>query len=606
MTPDPSIGDYGIIGDCRSAALVSSSGSMDWLCWPNFGSEPIFARLLDNESGGTWAIAPDSPYTSSRRYVGPTNVLETTFEVESGKVVVTDFMPVAGEHYRTHHFSPEHQIVRIARCERGTVNLAVTFTPKEGFSTGHPKILDKKHLGLRANLKCGLLTLQSSLNWTITESGGRAETLLCEGESTCLQLTFSTEGPAVLPSLESAEPSLKRTLDWWEAWSSRFTYRGLNAFAVQRSVLTLKLLQYAPTGAFVAAVTTSLPEKVGSDLNWDYRYCWLRDASFNVQALCGTGYGDEAEAFLEWMLHATRLTQPKLMVMYDLFGNLAPKEREIPHLSGYQDSRPVRTGNLAREQHQLDTYGEVICGAAQIIKRNGFADKETQQVLVKLGGFVADHWMEPDAGIWESRDEPSIHTHSKLLCWVALDALLKMNESGAIKKMPVEHFRLTKQKIRDEIELTCWRKDSVTYSSKPGECELDASLLLIALHGFHEPHSDRLRQKYRKVSEYLYAGDGLLFRNRSKAGEAGEGAFGICAFWAVEFLAMGGGTLVEARARFEKVLSYANDLGLYSEEIDPTSGIALGNFPQTFTHVGLINAALALEKRSKKCTEVQS
>ncbi len=606
MIPVPAIDDYGIIGDCRSAALISKSGSLDWLCWPTFSASPVFSRLLDSDGSGMWSITPRHEYTSTHRYVGATNVLETTFHTATGSLTLTDFMPVASEEYRCNHLTAEHQITRILACEKGSVDLVLNFAPRNGFERVRPIILDKGRLGLRVEGKEGALTLQSDLNWHNDTAGVRAAVSLRAGECRNLILTYTCEGPAVLPPLNNAPADLERTLAWWEEWSSKFSYTGAYKSAVQRSALVLKLLQFSPSGAFVAAATTSLPEKLGGKLNWDYRYCWLRDASFNVSALCGTGYGDEAKAFMEWMLQATRLTQPKLMIVYDLFGNPCPPEKEITNVSGYRSSRPVRTGNLAAKQHQLDTYGEVICGAAQIIKGKGLADRETQSVLVNFGKYVVKHWKEPDAGIWESRGTSCVHTHSRLLCWVALDELLKIHASGAIAKMPVELFRRTRDEIRADLETNSWNEQQETYTSRPHSVEIDATLLLIAMHNFESSNSHRLQATFSKVKQALYAGDGLIYRNRNDDGQPVEGAFGICGFWVTEFLAMGGGTLEAAQENFETILRYANALGLFAEEIDPASGKLLGNFPQTFTHVGLINAALAIEKRAHPPTETPS
>lgn len=598
MMPTSEIDDYGIIGDCRSVALISKYGSIDWLCWPAFNSPPLFSRLLDANNGSLLSVAPRSEYTSTRRYVGPTNVLETTFHTKSGTVTLTDFMPVASEQHKRSHLTAENQITRILTCEKGSADLIARFAPRSGFDRSRLRIADKGKLGLRTLVKAGLLTLQSDLRWNDDTAGVHANFSLRAGESRTLVLTLSSEGPAVFPPLGNALGDLARTLGWWEEWSSKFTYTGQYASAVQRSTLVLKLLQFAPTGAFVAAPTTSLPEKLGGKLNWDYRYCWLRDASFNVQALCETGYGEEASAFMEWMLHATRLTQPRLMIMYDLFGNTCPAEKEVRGVTGYRGSLPVRTGNLAAKQNQLDIYGEVICAAAQIIKGKGPADRETQSALVNFGKFVAKHWKDPDSGIWEPREEPSAHTHSRLLCWVAMDELLNIHESGAIAKMPVELFRRTRDEIRQDLEANSWNEQESTYTSRPHTAELDATLLLLAMHNFEPPDSSRLQATYRKVTEALYAGDGLIYRYRNDDGQPVEGAFGICAFWVTEFLAMGGGTLQAAQDNFETLLRYGNDLGLFAEEIDPACGKLLGNFPQTFTHVGLINAALAIEKRA--------
>jgi GH15 family glucan-1,4-alpha-glucosidase len=594
----PSIGDYGVIGDCKSAALVSKSGSIDWLCWPNFSSGPVLSSLIDPEDGGTWSVAPKNVTSIRRRYVGNTNVLETTFDTNEGTVVLTDFMPVADEQYQRWHLVPERMVWRMVQCKRGSADVHVVFRPANGFEEPCPPLRDRDVLGLRVELTTGMLALYSDLKWNVDGVEARAVFTMKAGDSRSLALTHSTEAPSVMPTTDEADLELRRTLDWWEKWSSKFTYKGPYSAEVQRSILTLKLLQFAPTGAFVAAVTTSLPEHTGGALNWDYRYCWLRDASFNLQALCATGYGEEAAAFLEWMLHATRLTQPKLMTCYDLFGNPVPKEKELLSLGGYRSSQPVRVGNTAGEQHQLDTYGEVICGASKVIRGRRFADRETQKVLMRFGKFVAEHWEDTDAGIWESRDEPIIHTHSRLLCWVALEELVRLHDDGFVSAVNVDTFKVARDKIRKSIEDSSWSTDSLSYTSEPGSSGVDATLLLFALHNFAESGSERLQRTYAKVQDELSVGDGLLLRNLPKAGSPSEGAFGICGFWAAEFLAMGGGSFEDAEAQFGKMLKCANDLGLYAEENEFDTLAPLGNFPQSFTHVGLINAALALEKRA--------
>ena len=608
MQPDPSngqgdspcaIGDYAIIGDCRSAALISRQGSLDWLCWPCFDSPSIFGAILDTKKGGRWQICPAAPYKTSRTYVGPTNVLKTRFTTESGVLVLTDFMPVATEEHKRTRLSADHQIIRMLECVSGEVAVNVTYAPRPQYGSRDAKFIDKGKLGLRVDAGRGMLTLHSNLDFNLAAGTACATRLMRAGETVTMVLTYSQESPEVLPVLDESRVSLQRTTNWWLDWAGQCSYKGPYAQAVLRSALTLKLLEFPSTGAFIAAVTTSLPEQLGGKLNWDYRYCWLRDASLIIGALCGTGFANEAEAFAEWMLHATRLTQPKLMVMYDIFGNLAKPEKKLEHLAGYADSQPVQIGNSARAQVQLDTYGEVICGASHIIKSKGaVVDRETSKVLVGFGKYVCKHWMEPDAGIWEPRGEPAVHTHSRLLCWVALDELLKMDEKGLLRKVPVELFRSTRDAIRRDIELHSWNDDLQSYTSEPGKQALDATLLMMALHNFEQPDTSRLQGTYKRVQEKLGAGNGLFYRNRA-AGEPEEGAFGICSFWAVEFLAMGGGSIEEANDAFKSLLGYANDLGLYAEEIDPSSGAALGNFPQAFTHVGLINAAIAIDKRER-------
>lgn len=591
-----SIGDYAVIGDCRAAALISKEGSIDWLCWPCFDSPSIFAALLDREKGGYWQVCTTGTLHTSRQYTAHTNVVETCFETSTGTLTLTDFMPVADEEYKRRHPCPDHQVIRLLKCVRGYVEVGIVYVPRPDYGRRGAKLVDKGKLGLRAELGNGLLSLHGGSGWTLNDGSACATVHLRAGQILPLSLTFSQESPEVLPLLERAEESLERTVTWWLQWTSKCTYQGPYAKEVMRSLLALKLLEFASTGAFVAAATTSLPEKIGAELNWDYRYCWLRDASLTIEALCATGYGDEAEAFTEWMLHATRLTQPKLMVMYDLFGNPVRDERRLEHLSGYRNSRPVHLGNNARNQVQLDTYGEVICGSARVIGRTGKVDRETARVLIGFGEYVCKHWKETDAGIWEPRGDPVVHTHSRLLCWVALHELIGLHEKRLLKIPTVDSFIQTRELIRKDIESRSWNQELHSYTSEPGSTTLDATLLLMAWHNFDDPSAERLKQTYERVEEKLGSGGELLYRYRIEK-DPEEGAFGICSFWAAEYLAMGGGSLDASKKKFEKLLSYANDVGLYAEEIDPQTGEALGNFPQAFTHVGLINAALAITKR---------
>lgn len=591
------IQDYALIGDCRTAALVSRHGSIDWLCWPRFDSPSVFGALLD-PAAGRWSLQPVAPFSAKRWYIDNTNVLQTRLETPSGSVLITDLMPVASEEDKRALLMPDHEILRIAECERGEVELEMRLEPRPGYAQRQVEIRDAGALGIRFEMRDGTLVLRTDARTVRTiDRSVLARTTLRAGEALHASLTFADEWPAILPPLgEWSRQAVARSVAWWQGWTSRITYNGPSRDAVVRSALALKLMAYAPSGALVAAPTTSLPERVGGDLNWDYRFCWLRDASLTVRALFGLGCIDEADAFLSWLLHTTRLTRPKLRILYDLYGNLPARERILSQFDGYHGSRPVRIGNAATGQLQLDVYGEVIDAVTHFVGTGGAFDREVEQMLYGFGEYVCRHWNEPDEGIWEPRSGKGHNTHSRILCWTALDRLLHLQAKGHLPRAPVADFERTRERIRQDVMDHAWNGELGSYVARFGSERLDASLLLLAWYGFEDAGSDRMRGTYARIRRDLGAGNGLLYRYRT--GESpGEGAFGICSFWGVEYLALGGGTAAEARETFERLCRYANDVGLFAEEIDPQTGAALGNFPQAFTHVGLINAALSLTRR---------
>jgi len=386
----PKIHDYGVTGDCRSAALISKQGSLDWLCWPRFDSPSIFARILDRNKGGFWSIAPLESCVSTRRYVGNSNILQTDFHGASGRATLFDFMPVASEQFKRQHMVPTHELMRQLVCTEGEIAIKIDYQPRPAYGAKPAGIRDMGPLGLRMDVGRGTYWLRSSISMTIEENRAHAEITVQQGEKLQFSFSYAEESPAVLPALgQRIEDALRSSVAWWEQWVARSSYQGPYRDAVTRSALVLKLLAYAPSGALIAAPTTSLPERIGDGLNWDYRYCWLRDASLTVRALLGLGYKEEAEGFLTWLLHATRLTQPELRILYTVFGQLAPREYELDHLSGYSGSDPVRIGNDARKQLQLDVYGEVIEASAQYGQSHGRFDRSTQKVLIGLGKYVA-------------------------------------------------------------------------------------------------------------------------------------------------------------------------------------------------------------------------
>jgi GH15 family glucan-1,4-alpha-glucosidase len=595
-SPHSTIGDYAIIGDCRSAALISRDGSIDWLCWPRFDSPSLFGALLDAGKGGRFAIAPATAWTATRRYVGDTNVLETTFRTAGGVVRLTDLMPVASEAEKRRELWPQHQILRRIECLEGEVPIEMICLPRPDYARTVPRLRDRGHLGVYYENDGTVLILRSDMPLALSSdfSDASARVTLHEGERRYVSLVFSAGDPAVIPPLGAeAEQKIATSLRWWEAWASVCTYTGPYRAAVIRSALTLKLMTYAPSGAVIAAPTTSLPEKIGGVRNWDYRYCWLRDASLTLQALFDLGYLTEAEAFLSWMLIATRLTWPELRVLYDVYGRTHLDEHELPHLAGYANSRPVRIGNDARGQLQLDIYGEMLDAVYQFVRRGGRLDRVISRRLVKLGNAVCRLWCEPDEGIWEGRGGRLQHTYSKAMCWVALDRLIKLHDECGLA-IPVQRFSAVRAEIQQAIESRSFNVEIDSYVSFFEGSDVDASLLQLARHGYVDPGSPRMRATYERIEERLGV-NGLLYRYLGHLDglPPGEGAFGICSFWAVSIQALQG-DVDGATTAFEHVLTFANDVGLFAEEIDPDSGAALGNFPQAFTHVGLIDAALTL------------
>ena len=588
------INDYALIGDGRSAALVSNRGAVDWLCWPRFDSPPIFGALLDRR-GGRWQIGPTGAARVSRRYIDDTNVLETRFDTERGSVVVTDLMTVARE--RDKGLVPDHELLRHVACDRGEVELEMVIEPRADYrpvrAHAHPT------LGLRWQIGSQLLTLRGDRAVGVD---GQLRFTLRAGDAISFSLAFD-QGPAVLVPLgEHARDRIVQSTAWWQAWASRASYAGVDRDRVMRSALAIKLMGFAPSGAIIAAPTTSLPERIGGAMNWDYRFCWLRDAAFTARALLSLGYVEDAYAFCSWLLHTTRLTSPELNVIYDVYGNTPIKERELSDLDGFEGSRPVRIGNAAFAQLQLDMYGEVIDATARVAEVVGSLDRDTQKLLRAFGDYVCAHWQLPDQGIWEPRGPAEHRTHSRLLCWVALDRLLQLSSRGLLDHVDVTRLAGHRDAIRLDIETRAWDRARGCYTAAYGDPQLDANVLLMSWYGFHPASSRRLRSTYSRIQQQLGAGPGLLFRYEDSL-RSGEGAFWICSFWAVEHLALGGGSLAEARALFDAACRYSNDVGLMAEEVDPRNGDMIGNFPQAYTHVGLISAALSLVERARELPE---
>jgi GH15 family glucan-1,4-alpha-glucosidase len=598
----PPIEHYAIIGDCRSAGLVSRDGSLDWLCWPRFDSPSVFAALLDAGSGGRFRIQPTGPFQTQRRYLPDTNLLETRFSTATGAIVLRDLMPVASEADKRRELTAEHEVLREIEGVSGQVEIDIFYQPRPDYGRQRISLEQRGELGLRCGSGSGALVLRSDAPLTISDDRQSATATLpiAAGERKFLSLSYTQEGPTVLPTLGAgARDRVERSAAWWREWAAGCAYEGPYRDVVIRSALALKLMSYAPSGAVIAAPTTSLPERLGGERNWDYRYCWLRDASFTLQALAALGKATEAAAYVDWLLHATRLTSPELDVLYDLYGGTNVRERQLDHLEGYAGSLPVRIGNNAHGQLQLDVYGEVLDAVAEFIDRGGRVpfDRDTVRFLDGLGQTVCAHWREPDEGIWEGRAGRFHHTHSKVLCWVALDRLIDLHEAQGLP-IDVDRFRRERDMIRDAIERRGFNEQLGSYTRLFDGNDLDASLLTLPLYGYIDAAHPRMAATAKRIQEQLGHG-ALIYRYREGTDDGlppGEGAFTLCGFWAVEGMAKRG-DLAGATDAFENLLGYANDVGLFAEEIDPATGAALGNFPQAFTHVGLINAALSLISR---------
>jgi GH15 family glucan-1,4-alpha-glucosidase len=587
----PPIEDYGLIGDCRSAALVSRDGSIDWLCWPRFDSPAVFAALLDQGKGGRFQIAPAQPFHVERRYLHNSNVLLTRFQTATGRLELTDAFYATDEAPPPGRLMPLSMLIRSMRCLEGEVPLRIYYQPRRDYGKDELSLKNWGVHSLVGNLKEGLLHLAADF-----EIRGGPDPLdmtlrLRAGETRSCILSLNENGPAVYPPLDRVQELIDATDRYWRAWAGHVEYEGEHRDAVVRSALTLKLMVYAPSGAPIAAPTASLPERIGASYNWDYRYCWLRDASFTINALFGLGLDSEARSFQQWLLHATRLTQPELQVVYSVMGKPLLKERILDHLTGYRDSSPVRIGNAAHGQKQLDIYGEVM-NAAVIGRDEGVRlTGDERSFLEGIAKYVMAHWQDADAGIWETREGDRHHLHSKAMCWVALDRAGSLAESGELS-LDATRLRAAAGEIKDAVERMAFNEEFQAYTATFDGADLDASVLRLPLVGFESASAPRMASTIEAIRAGL-GRDDLIYRHHGSE-TADEGAFLICSFWLVEDLVLQG-KLDEAESIFRALCARANDLGLFPEEIDPEDGSFLGNFPQAFTHIGLINAALRLQ-----------
>jgi GH15 family glucan-1,4-alpha-glucosidase len=617
------IADLALLGDCCGAGLVGVGGSLDWLCLPRFDSPSVFARLLDPD-GGHWSICPTGAWTASRRYLPGTLVLETTFTTPSGTVLLVDalaFAPGAREHELG--LDVPHEVLRVVRAVAGEVELALRFAPRPEYGLSRP-VLEATPDGVRTFGGPDRLALSAEVELVIDGADARADFSLRAGEQAGFALRWTTgdgarasdgAGPGLVARLlgaggargDGATPPgevgsrLDDTIEAWRSWErAHDRYEGPSRELVRTSSRVLKALAYRPTGAVVAAATTSLPETLGGERNWDYRFAWIRDASLTFEALWIGTCPREVEQFVDWMAAAAgghaRAGQA-LQIMYGVAGERDLPEREIPHLRGFRDSRPVRVGNGAHDQRQLDVYGEFLNVVALYAERLGDLDPVVQRFVAELADTAAREWTLPDAGLWEARSAPRHHVSSKLFCWLALERATELAERiGAGERRA--GWAAERDRIRAAILERGWSERRGAFVQAFDGDELDASALLMPLVGFLPADDPRMRATIEAVAAEL-GEDGLILRYRSKDGlEGKEGTFLLCSFWLVSCLARLG-EVDRARALFERTAGFANDVGLLGEEVDARTGELLGNFPQAFSHVGLITAARDLDRAAR-------
>ena len=595
------IADHGVIGDLRTAALVGSDGRIDWFCCPRFDSPSVFGAVLDATGGGHWSIAPASEASSRQFYFPDTNVLVTRFSGADGVLEVMDLMPVLRPHDPDHH----QRLVRRVSAVRGSMDVRFVLAPR--FDYGRAQhIATAREGGVRFEGPALTLDLTAPLPVTVSGADATATFTLAEGEVAAFVLDVLPDaGPARDPAAQPAEPDalVDGTIAFWRAWVGRSRYAGRWRETVHRSALTLKLLTHEPSGAIVAAATMGLPEEIGGSRNWDYRHVWIRDAAFSLYALLRLGFTDEAEAFMTWL--TDRFTAAAdagadgdgpLRVVYDIDGCSTAGEEVLDHWEGHRGSFPVRVRNDAADQLQLDIYGELIDSIYLFNKHGEGISYDSWRSLQGVVAWLQDNWARPDEGIWEVRSGRREHTFSRLMCWVALERMIRMARQRGLPG-DVADWSRTRDEIFVDILDRCWDPELQAFVQSHGSGVLDASVLLMPMVKFLAPTDPRVVSTIAALEEVLVT-DSLVFRYDPAAAPDGvdgaEGTFSMCSFWYVEALTRTG-RLEDARLALEKMFTYANPLGLYAEQVGLT-GEQLGNFPQAFTHLSLISAAINLDR----------
>ena len=585
------IEDYALIGDCETAALVAKNGSIDWLCWPRFDSNACFAALLGTPENGRWQIAPiTEPRSITRRYRGDSLILETRYETDDGAVVLIDFMPLRGTN---------SDIVRIVAGERGKVRLRTELTIRFDYGRAVPWVSRIDDTGIQAISGPDMIVLRSPAHVHGEGMTTVGEFTVTEGERVPFVLTY---GPSHLPPADHVDPemALEATETFWREWIEQGRNHGEWSEAVRRSLVTLKALTYAPTGGIVAAPTTSLPEHIGGVRNWDYRFCWLRDATLTLLALMNSGFYTEAKAWRDWLVRAAAGSPEQIQILYGIAGERRTSEWEVEWLSGYENSRPVRIGNAAHDQLQIDVFGEVMDALHQG-RRGGLAATDSawalQQALINR---LMEVWREPDEGIWEVRGERRHFTYSKVMAWVAFDRGVKAIEHFGLDG-PVDKWRAERERVHADVCANGFDPRMGSFVQAYGSTQLDASLLLMPTVGFLPVTDPRIAGTVASIEKRLLV-DGLVLRyDTAESADGlppGEGAFLACSFWLADVYVMQGRT-DEARRLFQHLLDLRNDVGLLAEEYDPAAGRQLGNFPQAFSHISLLNTAHNLSRIEK-------
>jgi GH15 family glucan-1,4-alpha-glucosidase len=587
---NPPIEDYALLGDTRTAALVGSDGSVDWLCLPRFDGQPVFGRLIGGPAAGSFRLAPvHRAPEATRRYRPESATLETTWETASGRLTLTEGM-VAETRGR---LLPSSMLVRRLTAPDGPVEAVIDFDPRLGERHRPPRV---HHRG--ADLVCSWPTIAISLRTSpvaTIEPGVRHAVIVAPDRPFTSVMTVADREPLVHVEPEAAWDALGADESRWQAWCREIDPRLPQRAVVVRSLLTLRLLTYSPSGAPVAAPTTSLPEVLGGSRNWDYRYAWPRDASIGIGAFLGVGKHEEARAFMAWLLSATRLDRPQLPVLLTLHGKHPRPERELRGWPGYADSVPVRTGNGAADQHQLDGYGWVLDAAWLLTDAGHRLYSETWRTMSGFADTVARRWREPDAGIWEVRADTTHHVHSKVMAWLALDRALRISAHHRTTPARITRWSAERSALREEIERLGFDPVKDTYTRSYGSQDTDAALLILPELDFDAAESSRVRSTIDAIRRSLDAGAPLLYRYPpGRDGLLGtEGAFLPCSFWLVQALARSG-QVADAHALFLDLVALASPVGLYAEEMDPRTRHHLGNYPQALTHAALVQAALAL------------